>query len=484
MLKHRLSRMIVLVVVVALAAALMPALPRAAAAGEFIAYGDVVNGTITDKNYFEVWEFAGAKGDRVQVLMEGDGNLDPYLGLLNAATEQVLAEDDDSAGNSNAYIEITLPATGIYLIVATRYDFDLGLSQGQYALALAGGGGPTNVSTTTTAATATEPEEVSPGVFYMGDLALAEPVGGTITNNAYAHIYSVELQAGTELIIAMFADESTLDPYLIFANEAGDVLAEDDDSGVDIGGGPTDAFIHLTVKEAGIYLIAATRAGTDTGKSSGAYALIAGIPDETEAVEEQPASDELPPGLAYIGVIEAGTSVKNTIADDSFFHIYEFEGQAGDEITITMRGTGGLDAYIGLVDPNDDIIAEDDDSAGGTDAQIAITLPESGTYAIIATRNGIDAGTTTGNYTLEITVGPPPAPEEGTSTSIGGLPGRAFETDSGTFYLRGFGGSRQGDKCSSLLAFASMCEDDSLPGRGGAFSFHPVSITLNFEEIK
>lgn len=456
-------RRVVMLLTVLIALALsVPALPRAHAGGGAMAYGDVVQGVLSNANYYEVWTFAGNKGDHVQILMQGDGNLDPYLGLLDAAGEQVLAEDDDSGGNSNAYIELTLPATADYVIIATRYGFDTGTSAGRYTLALQGNTGTTNVSNTTTG-----PQEVSPGVFYMGDLTLGQPVMGSLSDAAYAQIYSVELQAGVEFVAVMYAAEgSLLDPYLIVATEGGDVLAEDDDSGVQAEGGKFDALVQLTIPQDGVYLVAATRSGIDVGKSSGDYVLYAGIPNETPVVNEEPVQQDLPPGMADMGAIVVGASASGTIAADSFVHIYEYQGTAGEQITITMVGTGGLDAYLGLIDPNDEVIAEDDDSAGGTDAQIAIRLSESGSYLIIATRAGLDQGSTTGPYTLKVTAGTPAPVTTGTG-GFGGLPGRAFQSEQGTFYLRGFGATDNDAKCTGLSKIAQTCASSAVPGRGG-----------------
>ncbi len=465
MLSTRLSRLVVTVVVVALLTALVPVLHRAEAVGAgTIAYGDTVTGQITNKNYFELWQFQGSRGDRVQIGMVGDGVLDPYLGLLDAATEEVLAEDDDTGGNGNAYIETTLSTSGTFIIVATRYDFDAGTSQGQYQLALGGGTGPQNVSQTTTNVGA--PQEVSPGVFLMGDLALATPTSGQITADSYAQIYAMQLEQGTDLLVAMFADGSALDCYLIFADQDGNVLSEDNNSGNQVQGSKTDAFLELTIPTTGTYLVAATRAGVDTGTSSGAYVLIAATPEEQSAPQEQQSQQQTPAGVDQMPAITAGQSATGAISSASFVHLYPYEGQANEQITITMTGAGGLDAYLGVIDPHQEVIAEDDDSGGGTDAQISIRLPESGTYYIVVTRNGIDSGTTQGNYTLTVTSGTPAAPTGVTGVGgFGGLPGRAFPVEGATFYLRGFGRSNDPAKSSPLESFFQSAQDDSLPGR-------------------
>ena len=470
------SRAIVMLVLVAMVAALVPVLNRAEAAGGTLNYGDVVTGQITNASYYDLWQFTGQKGDRVQILMQGDGQLDPYLGLLDGQSQNVLVEDDDSGGNSDAYIEFSLPATGAYIIVATRFDLDTGTSQGQYRLALSGGTGPQNVSSTTTTASGSGPQEVSPGVFFMGDLPLAESVSGQITNASYAQIYQVQLDAGTDFMVAMFADGSTLDSYIMFADPDGNVLAEDNDSGSQVGGGQKDAFLRLTIPTTGTYLVAATRAGMDTGISSGNYALVAGVPDNSSTTTTGPQQNDVPNGVSSQGAITVdGGALSGTIDNTTFANLYVLDGNAGEQVTITMTGAGNLDSYLGLLNPAGDVIAEDDDSAGGTNAQISIRLPEAGRYTIVATRTGIDQGSTVGNYSLVVSSGTPAAPTVGSNLGgFGGLPGRALQTGADTFYLRGFGRSDNPAKNTPIESFFLSAQESALPGRSmqhGADSF-------------
>ena len=473
------SRVFTFILAIALAAALLPALPRAEAAiGGSIRYGETVTGQITAVDYFELWEFQGTKGDRVQILMEGDGSLDPYLGLLVEETEAVVMEDDDSGGGPNAYIEATLPETGAYVIVATRYDLANGSTVGAYRLSLQAVGAATNVNTNTvstaTSASTTEPVELDTGIFYMGAIELGTPVTGTLDNRAFAHIYELQLSAGTQIAMVMMADGSALDSYAYFTNENFDILAEDDNSGAEIDIGQRDAFLTLAVPQAGTYYAVATRAGGAQGSSSGAYALMVGVPDADSTTTTQPQqpsaqqaeATDLPPGVSYVGPISVGSTVNGQITAADFVHLYSLEGTANQEVTVIMRGTGGLDAYVGLMTPDGDVLAEDDNSAGGLDAQITIRLPESGTYLIAATREGLDNGTTVGSYTLQVSAGQtaPANPAPSGLSGFGGLPGRAIATDMGTFYLRGNGASSNPEKSPPFEAFLGL--DSQLPGMG------------------
>lgn len=80
---------------------------------------------------------------------------------------------------------------------------------------------------------------------------------------------------------------------------------------------------------------------------------------------------------------------------------YRFYASAGTQVTITLNSSI-FDAYLFLIDPNFYLLAQDDDSGGGTNSRISYSLPYSGTYRIQATSytNG-----QTGPYTLTLSNG-------------------------------------------------------------------------------
>jgi CHAT domain-containing protein/Tfp pilus assembly protein PilF len=83
--------------------------------------------------------------------------------------------------------------------------------------------------------------------------------------------------------------------------------------------------------------------------------------------------------------------------DGRYTSTQTFEGTAGEVLTIQLTSED-FDALLILVSPDGAKIAEDDDGAGGTNSQIVITVPSTGTYTLIATSVG--AGET-GQYQLE-----------------------------------------------------------------------------------
>jgi hypothetical protein len=88
----------------------------------------------------DLYTFQGRQGQQVRIALDrpGRSQLDPYLELRDP-TGRTIAEDDDSGGELNSLIQITLPATGEYTIVA----HGLGDTAGPYVLTvtLSGEGG-------------------------------------------------------------------------------------------------------------------------------------------------------------------------------------------------------------------------------------------------------------------------------------------------------------------------------------------------------
>ena len=92
--------------------------------------------------------------------------------------------------------------------------------------------------------------------------------------------------------------------------------------------------------------------------------------------------------------IESGETVSGSLTpgdsrmyNGAHFEVWIFSGSRGERIGITLRSIQ-FDPYL-MVQPfpggRSPIIARDDDSGGGNDAQVEVTLPEDGDYVITAT---------------------------------------------------------------------------------------------------
>lgn len=80
----------------------------------------------------------------------------------------------------------------------------------------------------------------------------------------------------------------------------------------------------------------------------------------------------------YIALGETRTA---SLEDLFSAHNWLFEGVAGEQVTIRVNAVGDSDPRLRLIDPNGNVIAENDDAAeGDLSAEITITLPMNGVY--------------------------------------------------------------------------------------------------------
>lgn len=115
-----------------------------------IAYGDTVSGTISAAAYEVVYSFDGQAGDVITVSLTAiTSGLDTYLVVYDMFPSQnPLTFDDDGGEGLNSLLQdYSLPATGTYYLVATRYGRETGTSEGDFTLTLSSanssGGGDT-----------------------------------------------------------------------------------------------------------------------------------------------------------------------------------------------------------------------------------------------------------------------------------------------------------------------------------------------------
>jgi hypothetical protein len=84
--------------------------------------------------------------------------------------------------------------------------------------------------------------------------------------------------------------------------------------------------------------------------------------------------------------------------------VFRFEGKAGDKLLVEVRaGRSGspLDAMLTLYDAGGRAVAADDDSAGGTDPKLEVTLPRDGAY-YLAVIDAHDQGAVMFAYRLAV----------------------------------------------------------------------------------
>jgi serine protease Do len=78
--------------------------------------------TLPNNSYYNLFAFEGQAGQRVTIEVNSQ-QIDPSAILYFPAKEEVIAQNDDVAPNNfNAKLEVTLPQTGVYIILTSAFE--------------------------------------------------------------------------------------------------------------------------------------------------------------------------------------------------------------------------------------------------------------------------------------------------------------------------------------------------------------------------
>lgn len=228
------------------------------------------------------------------------------------------------------------------------------------------------------------------------------------SDNSYFNAYTFEGRAGQRVVIEM--NSSEIDPYLILLASDGQDIAQDDD-----GGGGSSSRVEVALPEDGTYTILANSSGSG---ETGSYNLrvAAASPTAQQTPQQRPPQQTAPQTapqqrlpqqqtprrggrvlLQEQGNLGPGSPVLQS--DGSLYREYTFQGNAGQTVTISLESPD-FDTYLIVLDANEQVIGENDDvSPSSTNSGLTVTLPDNGTYRVIA--NAYDRSGQ-GNYTLVI----------------------------------------------------------------------------------
>ncbi len=228
-----------------------------------------------------------------------------------------------------------------------------------------------------------------------GVLSFDETARGTLDDATFRRLYAFDGRENEVIALTMTRVSGDLDPYLLLTDEDGTILALSDDDGRGINA--EIPFQRLPVD--GRYFVIATRFGQELGSTSGDYTLLL---------------ERIGAEVTERTTLQYGDSVFGRISAEEPMVFYFLRARRGDVLNITMRRTSGdLDPQLELATSEGVVLVSNDDdpAAEGTlDAGITgFTIYESGTYLIVATRFGREAGNTAGSYVLTVTRTPPEA---------------------------------------------------------------------------
>lgn len=322
-----------------------------------IGYGQTLTGELAAPRTELLYAFAATQGDSIAItLRKTGGEIDPFLILLDSSQQNVLAVDNDSAGEQDARIRYVIPASGSYLIRATS-TLNNQTSRGTYELSLS-----LQNPTPTPSATANAPviAALDQGGAVSGDLNDAVPfrlyriVAQASEQRAFTLDVSDGLQAGMYLYDATFSER-------LAVAELGQAL-------------------QVVTPAEGQYFVVVARTGP---QGAGSFTL-----RDTDA--------------ASAVSIAVGQSLRSSITPENPVRSYAFTGTQGQQLRVRMRRVSGdLAPYAYLVATDSGFIIAEGQPAGGL-AEFTVTIPRGGSYAITVTREGKAEGTTTGDFILSV----------------------------------------------------------------------------------
>ena len=346
--------------------------------------GEVANGRLaasdprlSDDSYYHAYRLSGAAGEKFLITLTSD-DFDAFLrwGRDSGGSFESLEYDDDSAGGTNARLEVTLASAGTYTIHANSYGAD---ATGAYTLSVEGVGGGSNLP------------QLRVGQTTNGSLAASDPV---LSDNSHYKLYVYQGRAGEQVLVTMRS--GAFDAYLHTGRMVGGGFESEETD--DDGGGGTDSQILATVGSSGTLTV---QANSLTAGETGAFTLSVepvgtargGGGSTGPAGQRRVASGERVQGSLRTG--------DPMLADSSFYNQFVYAGNPGDRVRITLRSSA-FDAFLrwGRVDGQTfELDDSDDDGAGGTDAQLDVTVAGTGVYAFQV--NSYEGGKT-GAYEVSV----------------------------------------------------------------------------------
>lgn len=366
-------------------------------------------GLITNQEPYQTYRYEGVAGELISVGMTAiSGNLDTLLLVLDENGTVTGANDDvQPVVNTNSQITgLPLPTDGVYTIVATRYGKSVAGTQGEYELVVNGSNIPQqfidlnlpagDIQIALTWDTNADLQLLvrDPSGNSVYDDVPSVPSGGRLTeqgnincniaeNAPISYIYWPEgfSRIGSYEIEVWYQSECNDTRPVIFTLTIvvnGELVFTES--------------VPFQFNQRYLTSFSIAQSGEVSPSAAG---IIGGS-------ETLPYTEELASAVNII----AGETVAGSITPDNKFDLYRFQGQAGDQVTISMNATSStLDTLLFLIDPNGVEIAQNDDSNETTNSLITgITLAQDGEYIVIATHYGTIYGGTTGSYNLNLRI--------------------------------------------------------------------------------
>lgn len=355
--------------------ALLPLAASAQVSSQPLTLGQTVSTTLTVSDpvyaergtHYRGYSFSGAAGDRVELRVASE-SMDTYLILLGPDGLEV-ARDDDSGGNLDARVVVSLPSAGPYTLVATTFG--------------AGATGDLSVFVDTYVE-----RPITIGTIALNETRelLVDTTDGEVTIGSRGEVLTFEGEAGLQVTYSVHSTHST----------------------------PSVRLVSPTFESVGeIYTYSAGAAAqlTSTLPVTGTYRLVVGsgtsepttivVSLAEGSVAIQPIGTALTSGRTIAGVLEEGDSPDSD--GTGVFDGYNIEVPAGKVLNVTTQSES-LDGYLRIYDSYGSLVAENDDSNETLNPSASVVSASDSTYRVEYS----DRYMTYGGYSITATVADAP----------------------------------------------------------------------------
>lgn len=339
------------------------------------------------------YTFSGEEGQLVTIDLASDA-FDPFVILVGPDGREIISDDDSGPSLYARIANFQLRESGEYTIEVDGFRGPTGQREisGEYRLTLivADEAAPSFQPTGTPPPVTETPEAEIPDIPDDAPVVIyGQPFEGELTTDDQTVEVQFEGSAGD--VVEIILDSADFDPNMTIIASSGEEIASDDDSGP----GVNALLTGLELPESGTYTIIIDGyrgAGGDreisgtfllTINSANAPAVTSTPSGETpDEPTDQPTSAPDSGTGTDLGIVTGDAPVTGTLNGDTQIAQYSFEASAGDVVTIDLT-SADFDPFVRLLDANGNVIAEDDDGGGSSQARITeFVIPADGEYTI------------------------------------------------------------------------------------------------------
>jgi len=360
--------------------------PGASVAGELNKADEQLN----SGEFVDTYEVEGREGDRVSLSLRSDA-FDPYL-MVRGPGDFSEENDDAAEGDKNASLDLVLPTSGAYRVMATSYESG---ETGRYTLAVGGSGdgqrsgGSQSIQTSTGSQEGSGVGALRPGGSVSDSLRQGDE---TLSSGEYVDTWRFRARRGQTYTARL--ESGDFDSYLLVRGPGELSEDNDDDAGQR---GSHNSRVTFTAAADGEISVSAT---SFSSGETGGYRLTLEEGGGNNASAASQASDSGDSPAITVGETRDGRLGQGARQLDSgeYVNTFTLRGRRGQKLDLGLSSQD-FDPFVQINGPEEFSAFNDDAEGGGHDSRLVVTLPTDGVYTIAATSY---AAAESGRYRLTV----------------------------------------------------------------------------------